>query len=83
MERMETGCSPVKGIEAVGTSGRRKLHLNIRERFFTVRETEHWHKLCREVLRSLSLEIFKSCLDVVLGAACSRWPPLEQRGWTR
>ena len=31
--------------------------------FFTVRVTEHWHKLPREVAESPSLEIFKSHLD--------------------
>ncbi|KFQ90292.1 hypothetical protein N337_12552, partial [Phoenicopterus ruber ruber] len=43
-----------------------RIPLNIRTYFFTVRVTEHWHKLRREVVRSPSLEIFKSWLDTVL-----------------
>ncbi|KFQ85061.1 hypothetical protein N337_12980, partial [Phoenicopterus ruber ruber] len=45
----------------------RRCRLNIRNRFLTVRVTEHWHRLPREVAESPSLEIFKSCLDMVLG----------------
>ncbi|KAK4816345.1 hypothetical protein QYF61_015659 [Mycteria americana] len=45
----------------------RRLHMNIWKNFFTVRVTEHWHRLPREVVESPSLEIFKSCLGAVLG----------------
>ncbi|KAK4822884.1 hypothetical protein QYF61_021103 [Mycteria americana] len=38
----------------------RRCHLNVRKHLFTVRMTEHWHKLPREVVKSPSLEIVKS-----------------------
>ena len=45
----------------------RKFHLNIKKHFFTVRMTEHWYRLPREVVESPSLGIFKSYLDIALG----------------
>jgi len=60
----------------------RKFCLNMRKNFFTLRVTESWPRLPREVMDSPSLEIFKTRLDVVL---CSLlWVTLlRQGGWTR
>lgn len=44
----------------------RKLHLNRRIIFFTVRVTAHWNRLPRERVKSLSLDILKNCLDEIL-----------------
>jgi len=44
----------------------RKFHLNMKKNFFTLKVTKHWNRLPREVVDSPSLEIFKTCLDVVL-----------------
>jgi len=58
--------------DRTGRSGHKVEHrrfpLNIRKHFFTVRVTEHWRRLPREVEESPSLEILKSCLDVALGS---------------
>jgi len=40
--------------------------LNIRKDFFIVRETEQWHRLPRGVVKSPSLDILKTCLDMVM-----------------
>ncbi|KFP98211.1 hypothetical protein N329_02278, partial [Haliaeetus albicilla] len=45
----------------------RRFPLNIRKSFFTVRVTEQWRRLPREVVESPSLVILKSHLDMVLG----------------
>ncbi|GAB0179347.1 hypothetical protein GRJ2_000400000 [Grus japonensis] len=44
----------------------KKFHLNMRKNFFTLRMTEHWNRLPREVVESPSLEIFKTHLDAIL-----------------
>jgi len=43
-----------------------RFHLHTRKNFFTLRVTEPWNRLPRGVVDSLSLEIFKTCLDEVL-----------------
>ena len=60
----------------------RRFPLNTKNHFVTVRVTERWHRLPREVVASPSLEIFKRHLDMVMG--CWLWVALvEQGGWTR
>jgi len=43
-----------------------RVPLNFRKHFFTVRVTEHWHRLPREAVESPFLDIFRSHLDAVL-----------------
>jgi len=43
------------------------LRLDIRKNFFTVGVIKHWNRLLGEVIVSPSLDVYKNCLDVVLG----------------
>lgn len=45
-----------------------KCHLNIKKHLISVQVTELWHRIPREVMEPLALEIFKSHLDLVLGS---------------
>jgi len=44
----------------------RKFQLNTRKNFFTLRVMEPWNRLPREVVKSPSLDIFKTLLDKVM-----------------
>jgi len=44
----------------------RRFHGNCRKHFFSVRVTQHWYSLFREVLEFPSVELLKSHLYTVL-----------------
>ena len=64
----EDGASLFSVVPSERMRGNRhiKFQQNRRGHFFTVRVTEHWHRLPREVVESPFLEIFKTRLDAIL-----------------
>ena len=53
----------------------------MRKNFFTVRVTEHWNRLPRDVVETLSLEIFKPAWTLFFAAYCRE--PALAGVWTR
>ncbi|KFR13433.1 hypothetical protein N306_08828, partial [Opisthocomus hoazin] len=45
-----------------------RFRLDIRKKFFTMREVKHWHRLPREAVDAPSLAVFKARLDEALSS---------------
>lgn len=60
--------SPIPCHRKRGNGHKLKHRFSVNISGFTVRATEHQHRLHRQVVESLSLEILNSCLDMVLGS---------------
>ena len=48
----------------------RKFHANMWKNLFMVRMTEHGNRLPRDVVKSVSMDIFKTCLDAYCVTCC-------------
>ena len=59
----------------------RKFHTNMGKNFFTSKVTGHQDRLLREVVESLSMEIFKTRLDASCATDCRE--RALTGGWTQ
>ena len=44
------------------------IRLDVREKFSTLKEVRHWHRLPREAVGAPSMEVFRARLDESLGS---------------
>jgi len=59
-----------------------RCRLDIRRTVFSKKVVLHWHRLPREVVGSLFVEVFKNCVDVALRHGQWAWWGWVD-GWTR